>query len=68
MDDPATRVSYELDDLGEVVRLTVTHDGFEAETDTYRTTRDGWPPIFSRLKTWLETGEVLTVPSPHGEG
>jgi hypothetical protein len=23
---------------------------------------DGWPMILSGLKTWLETGEVLTTP------
>ena len=41
-------------------RLTVTHDGLRegANDQLY----GGWPMILSGLKTWLETGELLTTP------
>ena len=42
------------------VRLTVTHDQLRegANNELY----GGWPMILSGLKTWLETGELLTTP------
>ena len=43
----------------------MTHDAFEGETETYRLTKEGWPPILSGIKTYLETGQRLGVPSPH---
>ena len=41
-------------------RLTVTHDQLRegANDELY----GGWPMILSGLKTWLETGELLTTP------
>ena len=41
-------------------RLTVTHDQLRegANDELY----GGWPMILSGLKTWIETGEVLTTP------
>ena len=62
LDDPQTRVTYEIEALGGTVKLTVLHEGFEGETETYGDTRDGWPPILSGLKTLLETGEPLVIP------
>jgi len=59
--DAPSQVSYDLEPAGEVVKLTVTHDGFEGETETYRMVRQGWPPILSGLKTLLETGEPLPL-------
>jgi hypothetical protein len=40
--------------------LTVTHDQLRegANDELY----GGWPMILSGLKTWLETGELLTTP------
>ncbi len=61
-DDPHTRVRYAIDPVGEMVKLTVTHEGFGGETTTYRDTLEGWPPILSGLKTLLETGQPLVFP------
>ncbi len=61
--DPPSRVTWEIEPLGDVVKLTVVHDGFDSETETYTSVRQGWPPIFSGLKTLLETGEPLVIPS-----
>ena len=47
--------------MGDVVKLAVTHEGFESETETYNMVQRGWPPILSGLKTLLETGRALGV-------
>ena len=62
--DEPTRVTYELEPVGDVVRLTMTHEGFDGETETYRMVRGGWAPIFDGLKTLLETGAALRLPRP----
>jgi hypothetical protein len=41
------------------VRLTVVHDGFQPGSVVHDAIRDGWPPLLSSLKTFLETGEAL---------
>lgn len=62
--DAPTRVSYAIEQVGELVRLTVTHEGFEGETETYQLVRGGWTPIIDGLKTYLETGRPLGFPRP----
>ena len=55
-----TRVTWEIEPVGDSCRLTVTHDQLRenANPGLY----GGWPMILSGLKTWLETGELLTTP------
>ena len=55
-----SRVTWEIKPVGDSCRLTVTHDQLRegANDELY----GGWPMILSGLKTWLETGEVLTTP------
>lgn len=60
--DEPTRVTYELEPVGKLVKLTLTHEGFDGETETYKMVRQGWTPIFDGLKTLLETGEPLQFP------
>jgi len=60
-DDPPSRVVWEIEPQGELCKLVVTHDGFEAETETYRSVGSGWPYILSGLKTLLETGQPMAV-------
>jgi uncharacterized protein YndB with AHSA1/START domain len=62
--DEPTRVTYALEPVGDLVRLTVTHEGFDGETETYQMVRGGWAPIIDGLKTYLETGRPLGVPRP----
>jgi uncharacterized protein YndB with AHSA1/START domain len=59
--DKPTRVTWELEPAGEgITKLTVVHDGFEGETETYKQTNGaGWMWVLSNLKTLLETGEPL---------
>jgi uncharacterized protein YndB with AHSA1/START domain len=55
-----SRVTWEIEPIGDSCRLTVTHDQLRegANSQLY----GGWPMILSGLKTWLETGELLTTP------
>jgi uncharacterized protein YndB with AHSA1/START domain len=57
---PRTEVTYELESLGEVVRLTMTerHEGLRDER-LLEGGRRGWPVILCNLKTLLETGQAL---------
>jgi uncharacterized protein YndB with AHSA1/START domain len=62
--DKPTRVTWEIEPMGGVCKLTLVHDGFDAETRTYKDVEFGWNPIFSSLKTLLETGEPLVISQP----
>ena len=56
----ASRVTWDIEQVEDSCRLTVTHDQMRdgANDQLY----GGWPMIVSGLKTWLETGELLTTP------
>jgi uncharacterized protein YndB with AHSA1/START domain len=56
----ATRITWEIEPVGDSCRLLVTHDQLRenANDELY----GGWPMILSGLKTWLESGELLTTP------
>ena len=41
------------------VKLTVTQDGFDADSEAVKMVNNGWPSILSDLKTLLETGAIL---------
>jgi uncharacterized protein YndB with AHSA1/START domain/biotin operon repressor len=55
-----SRITWEIEPVGDSCRLVVTHDQLRegANEQLY----GGWPMILSGLKTWLETGELLTTP------
>jgi uncharacterized protein YndB with AHSA1/START domain len=55
-----SRVTYEIEQMGEKVRLTVTHT--ELTEEGLRSISQGWPAVLSNLKTLLETGR--TIPDP----
>ena len=55
-----TRVSWEIEPVGDSCRLRVTHD--QLRDDSPPALYGGWPMILSGLKTWLETGTLLTTP------
>lgn len=62
--DAPTRVIWELQPLGAVTLLTLTHEDFDGETQTYQSVARGWNPVVSGLKTLLETGRPLEIPAP----
>jgi uncharacterized protein YndB with AHSA1/START domain/biotin operon repressor len=53
-----TKVTFDIEPHGEMVKLTVVHDGFEPGSTLLKMISEGWPELLSRLKTLLETGEV----------
>jgi uncharacterized protein YndB with AHSA1/START domain len=55
-----SRVTWEIEPVGDSCRLTVTHD--QLREDANGELYGGWPMILSGLKTLLETGESLTTP------
>jgi uncharacterized protein YndB with AHSA1/START domain len=55
-----SRVTWEIEPVGDSCRLAVTHDQLEAGANSELW--GGWPMILSGLKTLLETGELLDTP------
>jgi len=55
-----SRVTWEIDPVGDSCQLTVTHD--QLPEDANSEIFGGWPMILSGLKTLLETGETLDTP------
>ncbi len=55
-----TRITWEIEPVGDSCRLRVIHDQLRegASSQLY----GGWPMVLSGLKTWLETGQLLTTP------
>lgn len=54
-----TRVTFDLEPIGDVVRLTVTHDRLEPGSDMLQGITQGWPKVLSSLKSLMEAGRAL---------
>ena len=52
-----SRVTFEIETVGEMVRLTVTHE--DLDPDMLGKISLGWPRVLSSLKSLLETGRPL---------
>jgi len=63
-----SRVTFDLEPAGELVKLTVIHDDFEPGSTAATMVRNGWPVFLSSLKTLLETGEPLPSTQVDREG
>jgi uncharacterized protein YndB with AHSA1/START domain/DNA-binding transcriptional ArsR family regulator len=59
--EPRSKVTFEIEPIGDYVRLTVVHDGFEPGSAVLPNISHGWPAVISSLKTLLETGDALPV-------
>jgi uncharacterized protein YndB with AHSA1/START domain len=55
-----SRVTWEIEAVGDSCRLLLIHDQLPADAPDQL--YGGWPMILSGLKTWLETGQLLTTP------
>lgn len=53
-----SRVTYEMEPFMDMVRLTVTHDELEPDSEMFHGVSFGWPAVISALKTLLETGSI----------
>src|SRR5450631_417884 len=59
-EDPASQVRWELSAMGAATKITLVHDGFDRETETFKQSAAGWPVVLSSMKTLIETGKPLT--------
>jgi uncharacterized protein YndB with AHSA1/START domain len=59
-----TRVVFQIEQHGPMVKLTLTHDELDEKDDKFFTgISQGWPAVLSNLKSLLEGGHTL-VPRP----
>lgn len=63
-----SRLTYELEPQGEMVKLTVLHEMDVKESKLIKAVSGGWPILLSSLKSLLETGEALKVPMEAPKG
>jgi len=57
-----SRVVFEIEPhKDDTVRLTVTHNELELDSEMLRGITKGWPLVLSALKSWLETGNPTPV-------
>jgi uncharacterized protein YndB with AHSA1/START domain len=54
-----SRLTYELEEKGDAVKLTVTHVMEKDDSKFIKAVSNGWPIILASLKSLLETGESL---------
>ncbi|MGA2012994.1 MAG: metalloregulator ArsR/SmtB family transcription factor [Solirubrobacteraceae bacterium] len=59
--EPRSKVTFEIESLGDHVKLTVIHDDLLPGGLTGSLISNGWPRVLANLKTLLETGETLPV-------
>ena len=62
-----SKVTFDIEDLGQTVKLTVIHDDFDPGSIVLESVSQGWPAVISNLKTLLETGDVLPEPQASEE-
>ncbi len=66
--EKTSRVTFDLAQAGELVRLTVTHGDLEAGSGMHNGISGGWPQVLASLKSVLETGEALPAIWTRGVG
>jgi uncharacterized protein YndB with AHSA1/START domain len=54
-----SRLTYELEEQGDSVKLTVTHEMDRSDSKFIKAVSNGWPVIIASLKSLLETGKAL---------
>jgi uncharacterized protein YndB with AHSA1/START domain len=54
-----SRLTYELEEMGESVKLTLIHETDKGDSKLIDAVSNGWPHILASLKSLLETGESL---------
>jgi uncharacterized protein YndB with AHSA1/START domain len=56
-----SRVTFDIEEYEDMVRLTVAHDELEAGGGMAKGVTKGWPLVLSSLKSFLETGRGLDI-------
>jgi uncharacterized protein YndB with AHSA1/START domain len=59
--DSYSRVTFDVEEYEDMVRLTVSHDDLLADGGMAKGVSRGWPLVLSSLKSFLETGRALDV-------
>jgi len=64
--DPAdkaddSRVTFEIDPVGDMVRLNVVHGNFKTGSTMAGKVSMGWPLVLSSMKSFLETGKAIDI-------
>ncbi|HVJ09565.1 MAG TPA: SRPBCC family protein [Acidisarcina sp.] len=62
-----SRVTYQIEPYMDIVRLTVTHEDLEPGSEMLDGISRGWPAVLSSLKTFLETGQPLSISTKRTE-
>lgn len=62
-DDPDqySRVTYDIETQGDMVKLTVSHDELQPGSGMLKGISAGWPIVLSSMKSFLETGQGLDI-------
>jgi hypothetical protein len=63
-----SRLTYELEAQGDMVKLTVIHEIDRPESKLIEAVSEGWPAILASLKSFLETGNPLEATRRWPEG
>ena len=63
-----SRLTYELEQQGDMVKLTVMHEMDTPGSKFIQKVSNGWPAILASLKSLLETGESLEATRRWPEG
>jgi len=65
-----SKVTFEIEPTAapDVVKLTVSHTGFTADSVMAGHVAGGWPSVLSSLKTYLETGTGIDIMKVMGGG
>jgi uncharacterized protein YndB with AHSA1/START domain len=58
-DEGLSRLSYDLEQQGDMVKLTVIHESDTPNSKLIGAVSEGWPLILASLKSLLETGQPL---------
>ncbi len=65
--DKPSKVTWEIVQMGDACKLTLTHDDLDPANAPVEGIKEGWSQIISGMKTLLETGNVLVVAAPQAE-
>jgi uncharacterized protein YndB with AHSA1/START domain len=63
-----SRVSFEIQPVGDACRLLIRHDEFQPDSQVYEQIQGGWSAIVCSLKSLLETGEPLAIAGNEAAG
>ncbi|EEW61121.1 SRPBCC family protein [Silicibacter sp. TrichCH4B] len=59
--DQYSRVTYDIEPQGDMVKLTVSHDELQPGSGMLKGISAGWPIVLSSMKSFLETGQGLDI-------